>query len=133
VMELLDPEAWDRVHRIAREKEVPTVKAEREVVESDHARVGGKLLRQWGLPEELMIPVQYHHFPGQAPPVGKSLAMLVHAADGLVNQFLPMPDMNPHPLEVEESVYSYLRLKADLVGARVKKIVEGAARELSGT
>lgn len=53
---------------------------ENEVLEVDHAGVGGMLLEIWKLPEMLQETVTYHHSPNQSPryPVAASI---VHVAD----------------------------------------------------
>jgi two-component system cell cycle response regulator len=61
---------------------------EREVLGTDHARVGGRLCAHWGLPEVLSIPIACHHAPASAVPEGAGedhapvadLARLVHLA-----------------------------------------------------
>ena len=37
------------------------VELERFLLQTDHARVGMALLKQWGLPDNIFIPVGYHH------------------------------------------------------------------------
>lgn len=48
---------------ISKERGIPIVQAEREVLGVDHAEIAGMLASQWHLPTSLRIPVKHHHFP----------------------------------------------------------------------
>lgn len=71
-------------HRVVMEvesyRERSFEQVEREVFGMDHAEVGALILSKWGLPEDLVLAVQYHHEPDKAP---KPLAAvdIVHVAD----------------------------------------------------
>jgi putative nucleotidyltransferase with HDIG domain len=54
--------------------------AENERLGFNHAKVGGKLLGKWGLPESIVEPVSNHHSPGNARHFPLETA-LVHIAD----------------------------------------------------
>lgn len=45
----------------------PMLVVERNVLGFDHAEVGGRLLERWRFPPELVLAVQFHHDPAQAP------------------------------------------------------------------
>ena len=48
------------------ETKFPTlVKLENFMLQTDHAKVGMALLRKWGLPDNIVIPVGYHHTVGE--------------------------------------------------------------------
>ncbi len=59
-------------------------RVEREVMDFDHADVGGLLLREWRLPSNLEEPVKYHHRPTRAPRYATESG-IVHVADLLAN------------------------------------------------
>jgi HD-like signal output (HDOD) protein len=61
----------------------PLVVAERRLLGTDHAEVGGALLARWGLPETLRDLVEHHHRPGAS--AWPSDAHVVHLADVLAN------------------------------------------------
>lgn len=44
----------------------PLVEAERKILGTDHAEVGGRLLARWRLPASLVEAVTHHHAPAQA-------------------------------------------------------------------
>jgi HD-like signal output (HDOD) protein/CheY-like chemotaxis protein len=47
---------------LAKERDVHTAVAEREVLQTDHAEIGGRLCAHWNLPVGLRIPIKHHHF-----------------------------------------------------------------------
>lgn len=56
--------------------------AERELLRIDHAEVGAVLLERWGIPEEIVTAVRWHHQPEQCPH-DRLGARLIHIADCL--------------------------------------------------
>ena len=56
--------------------------AERRVLGIDHAELGARLLRHWGLPDELVLAARWHHEPDEHPGDYR-VVDLVHVADGL--------------------------------------------------
>jgi HD-like signal output (HDOD) protein len=63
------------------------LEAERTVLPLSHARIGGYLTERWRLPENLCNAVIYHHNPKEGV-AGSNLAILVHAADIIVNRIM---------------------------------------------
>ncbi len=55
------PEEEARVRKIADERHIYTIDAEREILGVDHAEVGGWLGKSWFLPEKLVEPISFHH------------------------------------------------------------------------
>ncbi len=47
--------------------DLPTHVVEREILGVCHAELGGALLKEWGLPKSLYLPLLYHHRPAEAP------------------------------------------------------------------
>jgi putative nucleotidyltransferase with HDIG domain len=80
--------AYAALAREAVETGVPLQQAEAKRFGFGHAEVGARLLAKWGLPEEIAVPVRFHHEVGWPEPVERicaivSLANFVaHAAAG---------------------------------------------------
>ena len=66
------------VNAILKDKE--THAEENNVFGFDHAYLGGELLKDWGLPSSLVVPVKYHHQPASAEE-HKPEAAIVHIAN----------------------------------------------------
>ncbi|MBT3922686.1 MAG: HDOD domain-containing protein [Nitrospina sp.] len=58
---------------------------ELEIFGSSHARVGGELLKGWGLPSLLYEPVFFHHRPSKAKD-NPLITKIVHVADSVVDE-----------------------------------------------
>jgi len=56
---------------------------EREIFDCSHAEVGAGLLKMWGLPESICLPIQYHHEPDDAPLELRPLCRVIQASDRL--------------------------------------------------
>jgi len=66
-----------------REKEISMREAELEMLEVDHAEVGGWAVRAWGLPEALCEPIACHHDVEDSE-VYREETAVVHLADILI-------------------------------------------------
>ncbi len=70
----------DPILALARDAKISFEESERRRLGLDHAELGGLLLEQWGLPQEIVEVVRQHHAPG---PLGADnpAVDLVHLAD----------------------------------------------------
>lgn len=59
----------------------PLTVVEREIFDFDHQDVGSEMLKMWGLPENVYLPVKYHHDTEGAPLQLRPLCHLIHASD----------------------------------------------------
>ncbi|MBC8319043.1 MAG: HDOD domain-containing protein [Desulfobulbaceae bacterium] len=60
------------------------VELERCMLQTDHARVGMALLKKWGLPDDIVIPVGYHHTTGRGEGAQFLNSQVVYLANYLV-------------------------------------------------
>ena len=68
--------------RSAAEKGAPFQIAEREILGTDHAEIGGMLLKNWSFPSKMIEAVRWHHDPDLAENPG-TLIDIVHVANVL--------------------------------------------------
>lgn len=80
------PERSLEVMRHAREQDVPCADVERQLLGCTHAEVGAYLLCLWGLPDETVDAVAFHHTPLAAPDPSNVALAAVHVADVLDGQ-----------------------------------------------
>ena len=59
-------ECYNRVFKGVETENVPLNQAETALFGFDHALVGGEMLKEWGFPEEIYIPVRYQYAPEKA-------------------------------------------------------------------
>jgi len=62
---------------------LPVTEVERRVFGFDHQEVGAELLKLWGLPESVHLPIRYHHSVDSAPDAIRPLCRLLRASDRL--------------------------------------------------
>ena len=69
---------------------LPVITVERNICGFDHQEVGAELLKNWGLPESIYLPIRYHHDMENAPERG------FHRAANVVKHpaFPPLPCQN---------------------------------------
>lgn len=54
-------EAENDILKLVRERRIYIMEAEREIIDTDHAEVGGWLSKSWFLPDKLSEPIAFHH------------------------------------------------------------------------
>ncbi len=79
LLDLYAPDALDTILENAYKKGLSFYDSEMELYDMNHSLLGAKLLSIWGLPNELMDIVEYHHNPKEAN--NKLLVATVHVAD----------------------------------------------------
>ncbi len=52
------------------------IEVEEEVFGFNHAELGGAVVRQWGLPEQLVLTIEHHHSPEKLPQLSDNVARL---------------------------------------------------------
>lgn len=57
------------------------IEAEREILSTDHAKIGYDLAKRWNFPKTLQDAIAYHHYPNCCSEQNRSLAYLVHLGD----------------------------------------------------
>lgn len=99
------PEAAAEAVSVARSRRLAVWQAEMRVMGFHHGQVGGALLRSWGLPDEVVAAVAFHHEPAQT---ANQLARVVALADAAAHAIgavgsggaCPQPDWDPAAAEV---------------------------------
>ena len=54
-------EAGKSIAKLVNERHIYTIEAERDILDTDHAEVGGWLSKSWFLPDKLSDPIAFHH------------------------------------------------------------------------
>jgi len=79
------PERFRQVVEACRDYNFTMSQAERNLLSTDHAKVGGELAEQWSFPEKLRDGITFHHNPGEAYG-NEDLARAVNAANLLAKR-----------------------------------------------
>jgi len=77
-------DAEKEILELVRERRIYTMEAEREIIDTDHAEVGGWLSKCWFLPDKLSEPIAFHHDVAESVNHRIKTAV-VHIADILIN------------------------------------------------
>jgi putative nucleotidyltransferase with HDIG domain len=77
------PEEYDAAQVLADREGICLTEAQRQVFGSSHPEVGAYLLRIWGIPDEVVEAVAFHHHPSASPGDHFTALTAVHAANAL--------------------------------------------------
>jgi putative nucleotidyltransferase with HDIG domain len=83
IISLKCSDAEHEIHRSIRESGIYTQEAERQILDTDHAEIGGWLAKSWFLPDKLSEPITFHHDVTQSENHRIKTAV-VHIADVLI-------------------------------------------------
>lgn len=72
---------FQRVMALRTQVNCPWWEHERLLLDVTHGEIGGMLLEKWGLPEQVVNAVVYHHEPERAPERHRFVALLIRAAE----------------------------------------------------
>ena len=127
IISLKCSEAESDIMRLVRKNQIYTLEAEREIIDSDHAEIGGWLSKSWFLPDKLSEPITFHHDVAKSEN-HRIKTSVVHIADVLVKAS-GFGDSGDHYVpELQKVAWDTLkldnRIMADLVDEIEDKLVE---------
>ena len=82
---ILDPYVLERKNAFddfMKDETKMVLDAEKSILGFDHAEIASDICRKWHIPENVILAMQYHHYPSLSK--GSELAHIVHTADYLV-------------------------------------------------
>ena len=77
-------EAENDILRLVSERHIYITEAEHEIIDTDHAEVGGWLSKSWFLPDKLSEPIAFHHDVARSE-THRIKTAVVHIADILIS------------------------------------------------
>jgi putative nucleotidyltransferase with HDIG domain len=80
------PEQFEQAIEISRSQNIPLYEAEYDLLNINHAELGGCLLDLWGLPNPIIEAATFHHEPWLCPTEKFSVASAVYAANNIDHQ-----------------------------------------------
>ena len=90
------PETYNKVIACAKDNNITFWEAEQSTIGATHAEVGAYLLGLWGLPDDIVEAVAFHHRPLSCVDKGFSPLTAVHVADVLAHEFDERKNDAPH-------------------------------------
>ena len=114
-------EAGKDIVKLVRERNIYVLEAEREIIDTDHAEVGGWLAKSWFLPDKLSEPIAFHHDVALSE-THRIKTAVVHIADALIKAsgFGNSGDSLVPP--IQEIAWETLRLNEQLLAELVDEI-----------
>jgi HD-like signal output (HDOD) protein len=85
VLEQFFHDEFVRSVHVAKEKSIPLIQAEKEVMGADHTSIGTWLGMRWNLSRGLLQVIRWHHDPTSADIEHRELVMLCHLANYICN------------------------------------------------
>ncbi len=87
VLDQFFPEQFgEALEMVQQEEDLPIYRAEERAIGCDHGTVAGILLKRWKFPEEIRLPIKYHHAGEPDQGVDLRDIALLHIADALAQQ-----------------------------------------------
>ncbi|MDD2720051.1 MAG: HDOD domain-containing protein [Gallionella sp.] len=133
VLSYLDTTASNALHTaLQKQPDRPAVDIEQELLGMTHGEIGAHLGRHWGLPEEIIAVMRYHHTPDdeQAAP-GQPLVSLVNFAE----RILPLVGVAENTSqEITSQEWMELGIdpaKAEDIAEQIKEVAEQASQTAS--
>lgn len=83
ISEYLMDNSPELLERIREYFVIDSLEKEKELLGTDHSRVGHVVAQSWGLPGSLEMCIRYHHEPLEAPRAYQPLVYIVHVGDAL--------------------------------------------------
>ena len=77
------PDSYIKAVEIARANDIPLVEAERVFFGATHAEIGAFLMALWGLSDDIVQSIRYHHRPSEGGSREFDALTAVHIANGL--------------------------------------------------
>ncbi|MDA8162089.1 MAG: HDOD domain-containing protein [Desulfobacteraceae bacterium] len=74
---------YNEIQGMVETRRLSMMEAELECIGVAHPEIGGWLIKQWNLPDRLILPVLYHHNP-EGSPEFRELSAIVHFSDILI-------------------------------------------------
>ncbi len=85
----LDPDTLEYLHLARLEGGFESCSAEQEVLAVSHAELGALVAAHWGMPDEIVRAIQFHHDLAGAPEALRRDAALVQLADSAAKEIAP--------------------------------------------
>lgn len=127
IVSLKCSEAEVQIRRAIRDQHVYMWEAEREIIDTDHAEIGGWLAKSWFLPDKLSEPIAFHHNVVQSENHRIKTAV-VHIADVLIKASGFGNSGDRYVPQIQKVAWDVLKLNdqilAELVEELEDKLVE---------
>ena len=117
----IDKQMLEKIHQMMSEDNATYLEAERALLKTDHAVVGGEIARHWQFPEQLVYAIEKHHdIDLNADPVYDAVH-IANAIAKLIGEGLGSEQMNMRVSSEAHKRLGLNRTKVELICAKVQK------------
>jgi len=109
------PDEYREIQKLVKEQKLILWEAEKEVLGTTHAEIGGKLTHRWNLPEQMVNAIKYHHQPLEQEKLSP-LTAITYFADFLSRKHNPVYAQEGNVYGVAEPVANLLKLRRNAEG-----------------
>ncbi|MBN1142526.1 MAG: GGDEF domain-containing protein [Deltaproteobacteria bacterium] len=85
VMCLIRPAEFVPIRDLVHASMSRQLESEKEIFRADHPEMGAAMLRNWGLPDTIHVPIRFHHQPEECPEAFRPRAELLAVADRIAS------------------------------------------------
>lgn len=121
IISLKCSEAEAEVRRVINEKRVYMREAEHEIIDTDHAEVGGWLAKSWFLPDKLSEPINCHHNV-EASENHRIKTSVVHMADVLIKASGFGDSGDSYVPQIQQAAWDTLKLNEQIIAELVEDL-----------
>jgi putative nucleotidyltransferase with HDIG domain len=121
IVSLKCSEAEKQILQIVRDRQVYILEAEREIIDTDHAEVGGWLAKSWFLPDKLSEPIAFHHDVAKSEN-HRVKTSVVHIADALIKASGFGNSGDSYVPEIQQVAWDALKLNGQILADVVEEI-----------
>lgn len=121
IISLKCSEAEEQIRCLIDEKQLYMWEAEREILDIDHAEVGGWLSKSWFLPEKLSEPIAFHH-DVQRSQNHRIKTAVVHFADVLIKASGFGDSGDRHVPQIQQVAWDVLKMNEQILAELVEEL-----------
>lgn len=120
-----------RVLSVAEQEHLPRWQIEREVLGTDHARLGARLAEHWVFPPMMGTAIRFHHEFAEAPDIARQIAAIIALADALCSEDAESTMGEGSHVNTVDEAAALLGLSADTLGRIVDETRVDSGRHLA--
>ena len=117
----IDKQMLEKIHQMMAEDNATYLEAERELLKTDHAVVGGVIARHWQFPEELVNAIEKHHDIDLDADPGLDAVHIANVVAKLIGEGLGSEQMNMRVSCEAHKRLGFNRAEFELICAKVQK------------
>ncbi len=133
ILDIYFPNEMNKILYNANNKNISFIQSEEEILGFTHPEVGFLLCRKWNLPENLYIPIRYHHHPNKAIKY-ESIVAIVHTANIIAKAGNIGYDGDSVTPKISTNAWNLLKqMKPDLSSETIKIYIDSAKHHIEAS